>query len=102
MTSGDLYVQATATPEKSGPPKSIVVLVPRQKIEDYRVQTSGKTSDENRIAQHLAEPLATNVFTHRASFGRYRLAYSFTSLPPPDLQNKPPEFAHSGLKAWVL
>jgi hypothetical protein len=102
MTSSDVYVQATATPERSGPPKSVVVLVPRQKIEDYRAQTSSKTSHEHRIAQHLAEPLATNVFTHRASFGRYRLVYSFSSYPPLEVQNKSPEFAQSGLKAWVL
>lgn len=102
MTSGDVYVQATATPVTGGPPKSVLVLVPRQQIEDHRARMSGKTSDENRIAQHLAEPLAMNVFTHRADFGRYRLVYSFSSLAPFEVQDRSPEFAQGGLKAWIL
>jgi hypothetical protein len=98
MASGDIYVQITATPVGSGGPRSVVVLVPRSQIEEYRI--SGKKSEA--IAQQLAEPLAMNVFTHRASFGNFKVTHSFFPEAPPEIEGKPPDFALRGLKAWVL
>jgi hypothetical protein len=102
MASSDIYVQVTATPERSEPPKSLVVLVPRKNIEDYKSQLLGNSSDDKSIAKVLADPLATNLFTHRASFGRFRVTHSFYSTPLPEIEGKPPEFAHNGLQAWIL
>jgi hypothetical protein len=100
MASGNIFVQVTATADSSGRVKSIVVLVPREKIEDYR--TSTKKAADNQIAQELADPLAMNLFTHRASFGNFKVAHMFSSDPPPDIERKPPEIARGGLKAWLL
>jgi hypothetical protein len=102
MASGDISVQITATPNTSGNPKSVVVLVPRKIIEDYKLKTSTKKSEDNLIAQRLADPLAMNVFTHRTSFGNFRVAHSFSLIPPPEIEGRSPDFAQSGLKAWVL
>ena len=102
MDSSAIYVQVTATPEGFGPPKSVVVFVPRKNIEDYKVQISRKRVGNNEAAQKLADHLAMNVFTHRASFGPFNVAHAFSSIPPPEIGCKSPEFAQYGLKAWVL
>jgi hypothetical protein len=98
MASGDIYVQVTATPDGSGPPKSVVVLVPRKSIEEYEISDKKPES----IAQQLADPLAMNVFTHRASFGKFQVAHSFSPDPLPEIESKLPDFSLRGLKAWVL
>jgi hypothetical protein len=102
MASGDIYVQVTATPSSSGAPKSVVVLVPRTNIENYRLKISGKKSDDDLIAKTLADPLAMHVFTHRTSFGNFQVAHLFFLTPPPDIDGRLPEFAQSGLQAWIL
>ncbi len=102
MASGDIYVQVTATPNTSGAPKSVVVLVPETNIENYRLKMSSKKSDDNLIAQTLADRLAVNVFTHRASFGNFQVAHLFFLTPPPEIEGRSPEFAQSGLQAWIL
>jgi len=98
MASGDIYVQVTATPDGSGPSKSVIVLVPRKNIEEYQIP--GKKPEA--IAQQLADPLAMNLFTHRASFGNFKVAHSFSSDPLPEIESKLPDFALRGLKAWVV
>ena len=80
--------------------KSIIVLVPRESIEDCRI--SGKWIDEHAIAQHLADPLAMYLFTHRTSFGPFKVARSFSPTPPPEIEGESPEFTRGDLKAWVL
>ena len=100
MASGDIYVQVTATPHADSRPKSIVVLVPGKSIEDCR--TSAKKSDDYSIARRLADPLAAYLFTHRASFGRFRVAYSFSLVPPPEIERESPELRRGDLKAWLL
>jgi hypothetical protein len=100
--SSDLYLQITATPERGGPPKSIVVFIPRTSIENRTLLTSGKRGDEFAIARELADPLARNLFTHRASFGSFKVAHVFSSTAPPEILGKSPEFVHNGLKAWVV
>jgi hypothetical protein len=102
MASNDIYVQVTATPESSKTPKSLVVLVPRKNIEDYKSRMPRNSPDDKSIAKDLADPLATNLFTHRASFGNFRVTHSFYSNPLPEIEGKPPEFAHNGLRAWIL
>jgi hypothetical protein len=102
MPSNEIYVQVTATPENGGPPKAVVVLVPRESLEDYKAQVRARSSNDQAIAQQLAEPLARNVFSHRAGFGPFRVAYSFASSPPPEIAGQSPEFRHGALKAWVL
>jgi hypothetical protein len=100
MASDDVYVQITATPVASGRPKSIVVLVPRKSIDDCRM--SGKNSDDNSIARYLADPVATYVFSHRASFGNFKVNHSFSLTPPHEIEGEPAEFTQGDLKAWLL
>jgi hypothetical protein len=102
MASNHIYVQVTATPESSGTPKSLVVLLPRKSIEDYKSRMLRNSPDDKLIAKNLADPLATNLFTHRTSFGHFRITHSFYSNPPPEIEGKPPEFSHNGLRAWIL
>ena len=102
MASSDIYVQVTATSERSSSPKSLVVLVPRKNIEDYKSRMPGNSADDKLVAKDLADPLATNLFTHRASFGHFRVSHSFYSVPLPEIEGKPPEFAQNGLQAWIL
>ena len=102
MASSDIYVQVTATSETSSSPKSLVVLVPRKNIEDHKSRMPRNSADDKLIARELADPLATNLFTHRASFGHFRVSHSFYSVPLPEIEGKPPEFAHNGLQAWIL
>jgi len=96
-----IYVQVTATPENGGLPKAVVVLVPWESLEVYKAQLR-RPSNDQAIAQQLADPLARNVFTHRAGFGPFRVAYSFVSTPPPEIVGQAPEFRHGALKAWIL
>jgi hypothetical protein len=102
MPSNDVYVQVTATPEIGGPPKAVVVLVPRESLEAQKAQVRGMPPDDEAIARQLADPLAWNVFTHRAGFGPFKVAYSFASTPPPEIAGQSPEFRQGALKAWVL
>ena len=102
MACSDIYVQVTATSQSSNPPKSLVVLVPRKNIEEYKSQMPRHSADDRLIAKDLADPLATNLFTHRASFGPFRVSHSFYSVPLPEIEGKPPEFVHNGLQAWIL
>jgi len=102
MASSDIYVQVTATSQSSNPPKSLVVLVPRENIEEYKSRMPRHSVDDKLIAKDLADPLATNLFTHRASFGPFRVSHSVYSVPLPEIEGKPPEFVHNGLQAWIL
>jgi hypothetical protein len=102
MNSSPLYVQITATPENGGSAKALVVLVPRVNIENLRSAPGRKMASDEQIAQLLSEPLANNLFTHRASFGRFRIAHSFSMVPPPDIEGKAHEFERDGMKAWIL
>jgi len=102
MASSDIYVQVTATSQSSNPPKSLVVLVLRKNIEEYKSRMPRQSADDKLIAKDLADPLTANLFTHRASFGPFRVSHSFYSVPPPEIEGKPPEFAHNGLQAWIL
>jgi len=90
VATADIYVQVTATAEDSERAKSIIVLVPRKSIEDWRI--SGKWIDEHAIAQRLADPLAMYLFTHRTSFGPFKVARSFSPTPPPEIEGESPEF----------
>jgi hypothetical protein len=98
----DIYVQVTATPSSSGRPKSVVVFVPGKAIEEYKRKIGTKKLDDQQIAQHLADPLATYVFTHRASFGNFKVAYLFSPTCPSEIKAESPELTRNDLKAWVL
>jgi hypothetical protein len=100
--AGDIYVQVTATSTRSGHPKSVVVLVPRKAIEEYKRQICPKKLDDLRIAQQLADPLAIYVFTHRASFGNFKVSHLFSTTSPHEIEAESPELTRSDLKAWVL
>jgi hypothetical protein len=100
VATGDIYVQVTATAEGSQRAKAIIVLVPGKSIEDCRI--SSKKTDDHSIAQRLADPLAMYLFTHRASFGPFKVARSFSPTPPPEIEGEFPEFTRGDLKAWVL
>ena len=84
VASDDIYVQVTATPDASRRPKSIVVLVPRKSIEEYKSRKATKKFDDHSIAQQLANPLAMYLFTHRASFGNFKVTHLFSLIPPPE------------------
>ncbi len=99
-SSIDLYVQITATPKKPGSLKTVIVFVPRKNIARSREDTH--TADSRTIARNLADPIARNVFTHRATFGPFQLAYLFFDAPPPEIVGQPPEFVQGDLKAWII
>jgi hypothetical protein len=102
MASGDIYVQITATSGLSGRSKSVVVLVPGSAIEEYKSKLHGSKDEDETIARKLADPLAGYLFTHRPTFGRFRVAHSFTTTPPPETEQEPPELTRGELKAWLL
>ncbi|HEX6564858.1 MAG TPA: hypothetical protein VF020_11270 [Chthoniobacterales bacterium] len=57
---------------------------------------------DETIAERLADPVASYVFTHRPGFGRFRVAYSFTTTPPPEIEHEAPELTRGELKAWLV
>jgi hypothetical protein len=101
MASADIYVQITAT-TVSGRSKSVVVLVPQNAIEEYKSGLQGTKDEDQSVARRLADPLASYVFTHRSTFGKFRVAYSFTKTPPPESEHEPPELTRGELKAWLV
>ncbi len=102
MPSSDIYVQVTATSEASEKSRSVVVLVPRENIENFRKQKSNRISDDHSIAQTLAEPLARYAFTHRTIFSKFNISHSFSTTPPTEIEGKSPNLSQSGLKAWAI
>jgi hypothetical protein len=102
MAAADIYVQITATATSSGRSKSVVVLVPQNAIEEYKSRLQVTKDEDQSVARQLADPLASYVFTHRSSFGNFRVAYSFARTPPPEIQHEPPELTRGELKAWLV
>jgi len=102
MASVDIYVQITATSSISDRSKSVVVLVPRNAIQEYKSKYHAVKEDDETIARRLADPLASYVFTHRSTFGGFRVAYSFTKTPPPEIEHEPPELTRGKLQAWLV
>jgi hypothetical protein len=102
MASRDIYAQITATSGLSGRSKSVVVFVPRSAIEEYKSKCHAVKEDDETIARRLANPLASYVFTHRSTFGGFRVAYSFTKTPPPEIEHEPPELTRGELQAWLV
>ena len=102
MLPGDIYVQMTASSESSGKSRSVVVLVPRANIENFRRQKNDAKSGDHFIATSLAEPLAEYAFTHRTIFSTFELTHSFSAGPPPEIQGRSPNLSQGGLKAWVV
>ena len=101
MAAADIYVQITAT-TVSGRSKSVVVLVPQNAIEGYKSGLQVTKDEDQSVARRLADPLASYVFTHRSTFGGFRVAYSFTKTPPPEIEHEVPELTRGDLKAWLL
>jgi hypothetical protein len=102
MTSVDIYVQITASSQSSGKSRSVIVLVPRANIENFRRQKSDAKSDDRSIAKILAEPLAGYAFTHRTIFSTFELSHSFLTTPPSEIEGRSPNLSQSGLKAWIV
>jgi hypothetical protein len=102
MPDGDIYVQVTATSESSGKSRSVVVLVPRLNIEEFRRHQKDSKSDDHSIARSLAKPLVEYAFTHRTIFSTFELFHSFFSTPPHEIEGRSPTLSQRGLKAWVV
>lgn len=102
MASPDIYIQITATTISSGRSKSVVVLVPQNAIEEYKSRFQVTKDEDQSVATRLADPLASYVFTHRSTFGNFRVAYSFAKTPPPEIQHELPELTRGELKAWLV
>jgi hypothetical protein len=102
MASVDIYVQITATAAVSGRSKSVVVLVPQSAIEDYKSQLHVTEEDDQSVARRLADPVAGYVFTHRPTFGRFRVAHAFSTTPPVEIEHQAPELTRGNLKAWLV
>ena len=98
----DIYVQVTATSEGSGRCRSVVVLVPRRAIEEYKSKPVAKKDDDQAIARQFADPLARYIFTHQSTLGSFIIAHSFSATPPPEIEREPPDFGREDLKAWLL
>ena len=101
MASADIYVQITAT-TGSGRSKPVVVLVPRNAIEEYQSRPPATEDEDRSVARRLADPVAGYVFTHRPSFGRFRVGYFFMKTPPPEIEHELPELTRGDLKAWLV
>jgi hypothetical protein len=101
MMSADIYVQITAT-ATSGRSKSVVVLVPRNAIEEYKSKLPGTKDEDQSVARRLADPVAGYVFTHRPTFGRFKIAYAFSTTPPTEIGHEAPELTRGDLKAWLV
>jgi hypothetical protein len=102
MAFADIYVQITATANFSGRSKSVVVLVPGNAIEEYKSRFQATKDGDQSVARRLADPVATYVFAHRSSFGNFRVAHSFSTAPPPEIEHEPPELTRGELKAWLV
>jgi hypothetical protein len=102
MPSGDIYVQITATSETSERSRSVIVLVPRQNIVNFRKHKDYRGSDDHFIARSLADPLARYAFTHRTIFSKFEVAHSVSQTSPPEIAGRSPNLSQSGLKAWVI
>ena len=101
-SSGDIYVQVTATAQGTGRAKSVVVLVPREAIDGYKSEMGARKIDDQSIARELADPLASYVFTHRSTFGSFRVAYAFSEVAPPEIGREAPELTRGELRAWLM
>jgi hypothetical protein len=102
MDSSDIYVQITATSGLAGRSKSVVVLVPGDAIDECKSTLHLNKEDDEAIARQLADPVAGYVFTHRSTFGRFRVVYSFTKTMPLEIEQEPPELTRGELKAWIV
>jgi hypothetical protein len=102
MDSSDIYVQITATSELSARSKSVIVLVPRNAIEKCKSTLHSSKEDDEAIARQLADPVASYIFTHRPTFDRFRVVYSFAKAVPPEIEHEPPELTRGELKAWLM
>jgi hypothetical protein len=102
MASSDIYVQVTATSETSEKSRSVIVLVPRANIENFKREKNNRAPDDYSIAQSLAEPLARYAFTHRTIFSKFQISHSFSTTPPTEIEGKSPSLSQSGLKAWAI
>jgi len=102
MTPGDIYVQVTATSEVAGRCRSVVVLVRGKTIEEYKSKPAANKDDDQAIARRFADPLARYIFTHRSTLGSFKIAYSFSATPPPEIERELPDFTREDLKAWLL
>jgi len=101
MATDDIYVQITASSESSGKSRSVVVLVPRANIENFRrAKNDSRSADE--VAKSLAEPLAGYAFTHRTIFSTFEVSHTFLPVPPPEVRDRSPDLSQGGLKAWIL
>jgi hypothetical protein len=100
-TAGDVYVQVTAS-GLSGRAKSVLVLVPGKIIAEHKSKNHGKKTDDQSIARELADPLASYVFTHRDTLGKFDVAHWFSTTPPPEIEHDSPELTRGELKAWLL
>jgi hypothetical protein len=98
----NIYVQVTATFEPTGRTKSVVVLVPRKAIDEYKSKIVARKIDDQSIAKELAGPMASYIFTHRSSLGSFKVAYSFSDVAPPEIGREEPELTRGDLKAWLL
>ena len=102
MPTHDIYVQVTASSTSPAKSRSVLVLVPRANIENFRREKKDSTSDDHAVARSLAEPLAGYAFTHRTIFSAFKISHSFPAAPPPEIQGRSPNLSRSGIKAWIL
>jgi hypothetical protein len=102
MAAADIYVQITATTISSGRSKSVVVLVPQNAIEEYKSRLHPTNDNDAAIARELADPVASYVFTHRPTFGRFKVAHAFSTTPPAEIEHEAPELTRGDLKAWLV
>ena len=101
MASADIYVQITAT-GSSGRSKSVIVLVPRNAIQKFQSRLPATENEDQSVARRLADPVAGYVFTHRVTFGRFKVAHAFSTTPPAEIEHEAPELTRGDLKAWLV
>jgi hypothetical protein len=109
MSSANIYVQITATQhDLSGraadSPQMVIVEVPRARIERYREQSpyAGEATDE-QLAEYLAGEIGPQALAGAGLHRPGRWSVEPVALPqrPPEVEARPPDFSHDGMKAWI-
>ena len=93
----DIYVQYEATVSVTRSVWRIIVKVPREKIDRYRIEYGDPISDDSTIARKLSEEPAKRS-PYLAQLSTYSLGVSFSETSPSTL--RPPILERDGMTFW--
>ena len=93
----DIYVQYEATVSLTRSVWRIIVKVPREKIDQYRITHGDPISDDTAIARKLSEEPAKRS-PYLAQLSKYSLGVSYSETSPSTLL--PPILERDGMTFW--